>query len=310
MFNRLRNHFILINLITTSIILLVAFVAIYCVAAASANTRPLPPRANTEQNLGTLQLHDSTFTEQIRSERQAALNSLLFSLIVIGLIVECVVAIFSYVFADAAIQPIKTAYDSQRTFIANSSHEIKTPLAAICANLEAADIKNNHFIDNVAKEVETLTALNQQLLTLAQAEQLPHDASTSLASDAISNLLDSFSAQLKQKHLAPDVQLEAPNLHLPTSDFHQVATILIDNAIKYSDDVLKISLTPHSFKITNDGTTINPDEVPHIFERFYQTDKTSPGVGLGLSIAKAIADRNHWQLTVSSEQLTTFELNF
>ena len=71
-----------------------------------------------------------------------------------------------------------------------------------------------------------------------------------------------------------------------------------------------VMLNNHDFTITNDGAKISKDALPHIFERFYQADKTADGVGLGLSIAKSIADRNHWKLEVKSDKDTTFVLHF
>ena len=266
-------------------------------------SRPLPPRPDEDPSIS----HD--FNDRLRNEREAALKSLLISLIIIGIAVEGIVAILSSFLADAAIKPVQQAYNSQRNFIANASHEIKTPLAAISANLEAADIKDNRWIKNVYKEVDSLTALNQQLLLLAKAEQIPVDATTANSSGILSTALDSFAPQFKQKSIMPKVNIQSSQLVAKT-DFHQIATILIDNALKYSRKNIEIQLSASQFSITNDGATISAQELPHIFERFYQTDKTSSGIGLGLAIAKTLADRNNWQLTAQSSETTTFQLTF
>lgn len=303
MFKRLRNHFLLINLAVTSAIIFIAFTAIYFASYSSAMRRPLPPRPETNTSISR------DFDNQLRDERQAALDSLLFSLIIIGITVEGIVAILSFFLAEAVIKPVKSAYDSQRNFVANASHEIKTPLAAISANLEAADIKNNRWIRNALSEVDNLTALNQQLLLLAQAEQAPVDTTTAKSSDILSDILSSFAPHFKQKSITPEIQIKSSNL-IAKTDFHQVATILIDNALKYSDKTIVIALAANQLSVTNDGATISVQELPHIFERFYQTDKTTSGVGLGLAIAKTIADRNGWQLTAKSSDTTTFQLTF
>lgn len=303
MFNRLRNHFIAIILTVTSVILLITFATIYFAAYASTMSRPLPPRPEDNPSA------NHNFNDQLRSEREASLQSLLVSLIIIGLAVEVIVAILSFFLAESAIKPVKYAYNSQRNFIANASHEIKTPLAAISANLEAADLKDNRWIKNVSNEVDSLTALNQQLLSLAQAEQLPADAATASSSDILSEVLTSFASRFRQKHITPEATITSALL-VAKSDFQQIATILIDNALKYSNKIIEITLSANQLSITNDGATISPENLPHVFERFYQTDKTSAGVGLGLAIAQTISERNHWQLTAKSAELTTFQLTF
>lgn len=303
MFKRLRNRFLLINLAVTSVIIFIAFAAIYFASYSSVMKRPLPPRPENDTSISR------DFNNQLRNERKATLDSLLFALIIVGITVEGIVAILSFFLAEAVIKPVKSAYDSQRNFVANASHEIKTPLAAISANLEAADIKNNRWIRNALSEVDNLTALNQQLLLLAQAEQIPIDTTTAKTSAVLSDILSSFAPQFKQKSIAPEIQIKSPS-PIAKTDFRQIATILIDNALKYSDKTIVITLSANQLSITNDGATISTQELPHIFERFYQTDKTASGVGLGLAIAKAIADRNGWQLTAKSSDTTTFQLTF
>ena len=88
-------------------------------------------------------------------------------------------------------------------------------------------------------------------------------------------------------------------------------SILLDNAIKYSDKIIQLRLTNNELMVTNDGTVIAEKDLPHVFERFYQADKSSEGVGLGLSIAKSIAMRNGWGLSVSSDdKMTYFTLKY
>lgn len=85
----------------------------------------------------------------------------------------------------------------------------------------------------------------------------------------------------------------------------------MDNAIKYCNKKIKLVIDNHMLLISNDGAKISEKDLEHIFERFYQVDKSSEGVGLGLSIAKATAKRSGWDLSAKSDKsFTTFCLKF
>lgn len=303
MFRRLRNHLIVFNLFVSTVILVISFTAIYMVVSNATAERARLTVSNDLYPTTFLQ----TLDERMRLEREAALDSLLSTLIVTGLLMEGAVAIFSYVWTQEAIRPVKQAYDSQRTFIANASHEIKTPLAAIEANLEAADIKDNRWIDNVRTETRALAALNQDLLTLTRIDSVPAPASETFALRAVvDQVIAPFAPRLQHRTL----HLDLPDLSLtaPKADFTQLLTILIDNAIKYSRHKIWVRYRDGVLSVENDGATIPADALPHLFERFYQGDKSREGVGLGLAIARSLADRNHWQLTVTSDHTTIFSL--
>ena len=80
---------------------------------------------------------------------------------------------------------------------------------------------------------------------------------------------------------------------------------------KSCNQTIDLKLTTKKLIITNDGATIPANKLPHIFDRFYQVDKSSSGSGLGLAIAASLAKRNNWQLDASStSQTTTFELKY
>ena len=304
MFRKLRNRLILINFGISSVVILITFTAIYITSTRSADMRPRMMEVSVDSEASKI------FDAWIRSEREAAANNLLLSLIVSGVGIELAVVFISYYLAEEAIKPVKEAYESQKVFIANASHEIKTPLAAISANLEAADIKNNHWIDNVAMETEKLTALNSELLTLARTDLVNTVTSEEInVKELVEKQLKSFEPRMKDIKFKKELNV-SDKVKVNANDFSQLLSILIDNAIKYSDNKITLTLEDHVLKVTNDGATISKDALPHVFDRFYQADKNSEGVGLGLSIAKSLADRNHWDLSVKSNSNTTFTLNF
>jgi len=314
MFRNLRNRLIAINLAITTLVLVVAFSSIYMVARADVQSRQEAVIDYSYQS-GSTQVVIRNLRKQIQVEQKHFLRSLLVSLFVAGVCVEIAVAIISYVLAETAIRPIKEAYDAQKTFVANASHEMKTPIAAIMANLEVADIQDNPWIDNVTQEVEYMNTLNQELLTLARAESsisATKKAESVNLKDFVEEIIAPLRAQAQAKGISFEfkTQLKTAKVKLTKNEFRQVITILVDNAIKYCHKMVSITLTGKSFTIENDGAKIAAEDLPRIFDRFYQTNKSAEGVGLGLAIAKTVADREGWKLTATSDKTTKFTLLF
>ena len=315
MFKKLRNHFILINLATTSFILIAAFSSIYIAAKNSSDTRrPIPLEITIEELSDGNTKFRQIMEERIIADREASLRSLLITLIIIGVTVEIIVSIFSYIFAEQAIKPVKTAYETQKIFIANASHEIKTPVAAIKANLEAADLsEENHWIKNIEIEADKIETLNLALLKLAKTDAIQETFNVEEfdLKRTVSGVITSFSSRIKQKGIKLKNDTVNKKIKLNRSDFREIIEILLDNAIKYCDESITITTTMRSVTITNDGATIPNDKLSRVFDRFYQIDKSSSGSGLGLAIAYSLAKRNNWQLSAKSDsKTTTFELRF
>ncbi len=308
MFRKLRNKLIWINLGVTTIVILTAFTAIYMFATGSAQNRPSMPE---QQMMVFSEGFEDTINVTIRRERQAAANDLLLTLIVSGIAIELIVAGVSFYLAEESIKPVREAYEAQKVFIANASHEIKTPLAAIAANLEAADIHGNKWLRNVELETEKLTALNNQLLILARTDLMEKSTLDEVELKNIAaEVIESFESRLSKVEFTSKLSARG-KVRLSEADFKQILSILLDNAIKYSDKKIRLKLTNNELMVANDGTVIAENDLPHVFERFYQADKSSDGVGLGLSIAKSIAMRNGWDLSVSADnKMTCFVLKF
>lgn len=308
MFKKLRNRLILINLGITSIVIVIIFTAIYLISTQSANRRP--PMLDNQISIYTDDF-EKLINVSINNEKQAAARDLLIMLIVSGIAIEIIVAFVSYFLAEEAIKPIREAYEAQKLFIANASHEIKTPLAAISANLEAADIKGNKWIANVEKETTKLMALNNELLTLARTDLVSEAKADEVElGELVNENLKSFEPRLGEIKLTKNINVNG-KVKINANDFSQILNILMDNAVKYCDKKIQLQLDAHNLTISNDGAKIPKKDLEHIFERFYQVDKTQEGVGLGLAIAESVAIRNGWSLSAISENgLTSFNLKF
>ena len=225
MFKKLRNHFILINLTTTTAILIAAFASVYLIAKNSSDARrPLPLETTIEFSENGANIRQF-MEERILADRKDSLASLLLTLIITGLSVEIVVTIFSYLLAEQAIKPVKEAYESQKIFITNASHEIKTPIAAIKANLEAADLSaKNHWIKNIELEADKIETLNLALLRLAKTDAIK-EALTVEDTDlsrTTKSVINSFSSRLEQKHITLTTDLHATKIKLNKADFKEI----------------------------------------------------------------------------------------
>ncbi len=317
MFKKLRNRIVGISMLSTTVVLVVAFSVIYSTVAENSKNRPMPkPQFNAsvvfEDN------ERSSFSEEmgrrIKEDREESLRVLLVSLIISGIGIEIIVFLFSLYLANQSIKPVKETYNAQKQFIANASHEIKTPLAVIQANLEAADIKDNEWVDNAMQKAEELADLNNQLLALARVDANANESKKTeiVLSKFVDDLVKPLKPQMDKKGIkCTTKKLTDRSVTLDSSAFKQVLNILLDNAIKYCDKKIEVKVDAHEICIKNDGTTIEPEKISHLFERFYQVDKTKSGVGLGLAIANEVANKNGWSLRAESDKKSTsFILKF
>lgn len=314
MFKKLKRRFITNTVVASTAVMIIAFSTIYIIAYSTTMGGARPKRDPFRGNDVPADV-SAIFEEQLKTEREQHLSSLLLSLIITGVSLEIIIVVLSILYAESSIKPVRDAYNAQKNFIANASHEIKTPLAVIQANLEAADIQGNTWIDNVAKKTEELAALNNQLLSLARMEA--HSDEVKLEKidlvETVKDVANCYLPKLSAKNakLKINVEKEYCERTLNLAEFKQLLNILIDNAVKYCDKKIIISISEKSVVVKNDGATIPAENLPHIFDRFYQTDKTKSGVGLGLAIGKTIAEHNKWYLAASSDKRSTsFTITF
>ena len=316
MFKKLKLKFILTNIITSASIILITFSSIYIVALSTSNEREgkrnfnpataFPDFKPQDQNELTNRFN-AEIAEQMKSEREASLRSLLISLIISGITVEAIVALLSIYLAEQSIKPVRNVYQAQKDFIANASHEIKTPLAVIQANLEAADIQNNKWLDNVAKKAEDLAELNNQLLALARSESFAEEIKLSevnLKKLVMSNI-NAFEPRAEEQGKTITFSFSIPDnykIKLNKQALEQILGIYIDNVIKYAKNTVGINVKKDRISVISDGKPIAESKLPHLFDRFYQADKTSDGVGLGLAIAKSVAEKNGWKVSAKVEK--------
>ena len=308
MFSKLRNKFILTNMVISTVIIVFAFSLIYGVTAYSQSMRR-PLDVPNEFSASDMRQVFEREMQEVRNEHLARLAVVLF---MVGAMTEILVFFASYYYAERSIRPVKEAYDKQREFIANASHELKTPIAAARANFEALGTDEQPWTDNVDMELERASKLVNDLLMLARTDGRSV-AATKREVDLVKIVqkrAQLIEARLGDKELALDLPHKM-KITIADADFTQLLDILLDNAVKYSKSKIVVKMTTKSIYVENDGKTISPDKISHVFDRFYQTDKTAEGSGLGLAIAKALAEQNHWKIEANSiDKLTRFTLSF
>ncbi|MBQ3352711.1 HAMP domain-containing histidine kinase [Candidatus Saccharibacteria bacterium] len=312
MFKKLRNRIIIITMAVTTVVLVLSGVLIM---VFSSTMRP-EPRPEPDFSMPNPALYDSQeLKDFIKNDRKEGSERLLVTLLCVGAIIEVATFLIVYFTSQKIVEPVKDSYDKQKLFIANASHELKTPLAVIQANMEALDIskENEKWKSNIEDEISHANKLVLDLLQLAKmdAGNIEKGAIEDINLKAeIEKRIEMFKPKFTGSISLKDSS-DNKTIKLPKQDLLQVLDILLDNATKYGDKKISILLDKNGFAVTNDGATISKEDQEKIFDRFYQADKSKDGSGLGLAIAKALCEHNKWQINCeSSKSLTKFIVTF
>ena len=239
-----------------------------------------------------------------------------------GLIFFVAMGVFlgiSIFLSNWVIKPVATAWDQQRQFVADASHELKTPLSVIMANAEllehadTADEDRSKFSRNILSMTYQMRALVENLLEMARVDNgtlnMPFAALdfSELVSDAVLSfqLLYEEKGQTLQSRIPEGLTLQGSQQHL-----YQVMDILLDNALKYSvpggHTNAELKRIGHSCLLTvaNTGEPISREDLTNIFKRFYRVDKArslNGSYGLGLSIAQSIVKAHKGKIWAESD---------
>jgi signal transduction histidine kinase len=300
----------------------------------SYNSKPTKSSRIGGRTAGTSLFSDVTYSASSMvflniDSTDRAMKRLLISMIIIG---GCVIAglfLISLAFSNRALRPTEESLIRQRQFVADASHELKTPLAIIDANAEAAMNERiapgaRMWIERIEDESGRMRGLIDNLLFLARSEDAADVAVENLPVDlssAVEREIDRVEAVLFERGIG--IEFQSPGgdgiaVNADPERVRQILLILLDNALKYTDEGGRVTVQVDrnrkygSVRISNTGDGIAADDLPHIFDRFYRADKARTsgvrgGYGLGLSIARAIAERSGGSVTATSaDGLTTF----
>ena len=254
------------------------------------------------------------------SSEKNTLNSLLQSFIIICFISFFVFLGISIFLAKWAIKPVARAWQQQKQFVADASHELKTPLTVIMTNSELlqsddfSEEEKYNFLQSISFMSRQMKQLVEKLLILARSDNqdsiLPMNDLD--LSKLVLNAAISFEGVFAEKNLILESFAE-PDIKVLGNEesLRQVIDILLDNAGKYSspNGTTRIALYNADWrkcciKVSNPGAPIPSDELKNIFQRFYRTDKARSrdgSFGLGLSIAENIVTQHKGKIWAESQ---------
>lgn len=253
--------------------------------------------------------------------QQGILTNLVYTFAIVGLVMLIVIFFLSRYFANRSIAPVREAFDKQKQFIADASHELKTPLAIINTNTDVLLANSEDTIANQSKwlhyiksETERMAGLTSNLLYLTEMD----DSRANMIharfnlSEVVETVILTMEAVIFEKNISLDYSVE-PELMVNgnSEQIQQVILILLDNAVKYSGPRGAVNLTLKKYHnhgvqlaVSNTGEGIAPEHLERIFDRFYRTDASRArkhgGHGLGLAIARSIVEQHRGEIFARS----------
>lgn len=240
------------------------------------------------------------------------------NLIMLDAILIIVSIVVSYYLSGKTLEPVFSALDRQRQFISDASHDLKTPLTNI--KTEAEVLTRNPsttleeyqtFATNVVNDVDRLNKLIDSILESARLEHLVIHLQDIDLKDLMREILNDFHSRIQEKNL--ELHEEYPDDDIVIKSDKKLLTrliyVIIDNSIKYNKENGSVRIKIYKsasntyLAIQDTGIGIEKSKIKHIFDRFYRVaeDRHTEGFGLGLAIAKEIADKLHIKMTVKSK---------
>ena len=297
-------------------------VIIYAITSIQLN-RPLPPGEHAQQ---PPELAERQFNRRLERRNSETRGSVVMSLIVLNGVMLLVGYWLSMLLARRTLAPIERAMRAQVQFVSDASHELRTPLTALMTTNEVV-LRKKTLDDGKARvvfqrnidEVEKMRELTDNLLQLTQVDNQQIEKQAVDMAKLVRDTIDRYQPVADKKQVVLDIQVPSVTHVVAVAAVTQILGTLIDNAIKYSPlgSTVVIRLNGQTLSVVDQGIGIAKQDQAKIFDRFYRSDEArtrghSSGYGLGLAIAKSVADKNGYQLSVKSEpgQGSTFSLHF
>lgn len=245
--------------------------------------------------------------------------------VLVGLSSLFVVFVLIWALSKQMIRPFEENYRRQKRFITDAGHEIKTPLTIIGADVEVIELENgaSEWTESLKNQVVRLHTMTKKLIYLAKMDEVVSVMKTGFSiSAALNEIVNSFSPRIRGENREVDTDIEE-NVDFvgDENSIKELFSVLIDNAIKYSDPGSTIRIRLYRDKnlvilFQNKAENIKKGNYSALFERFYRLDATrnsaTGGSGIGLSIAESVVGMHRGQIEAYSEKdgYITFKITF
>lgn len=264
-----------------------------------------------------LDVNDGTMYIFLDCERELNnFRSFMIASIAVSVIGTALVFFLVALFSRAIVRPVAESYEKQKRFITDASHEIKTPLTIIDANTEVLEMENgeSEWTQSIRNQIKRLSGLTEKLVFLSRMDE----ENTVLAmdsfplSEAVIETAKAFETIAASRGQSMEIDVEENIYYYGNEEtIRQLVSLLLDNAVKYSDNggLIRVRLKSAGrnkrLTVWNTVENIEKGNLDILFERFYRSDPSRSseisGYGIGLSAAKAIVTAHKGKISSVSE---------
>ena len=239
--------------------------------------------------------------------------------IVVSLITMTLILIPVYWLSKIAMRSVAHSIDKQKQFITDAGHELKTPLAIISADVDVLEMCDgeNEWLTSIKNQTVRMNGLVKNLVRLSKLDEMNKTEKPVRfnISEAVIETASDFEAPAKSSSKEFILNVDKKLTYVGDEpEIRQLVSILCDNAVKYTNEGGNIRVSLHKsgksivLEVRNTCEYVDPSTVPRLFDRFYRADSSrsreTGGYGIGLSIAKAIVDRNKGKIRITTEGTT------
>ena len=305
-------------------ILVISFIfsiVIYRTVASDLTARYVNIENYIKSNIREMEKIPPVLQKILQNDLRTAKQRVVIMLLFANGAIIIISALVGYFLAGRTLRPIEDMVEEQNRFIADASHELRTPLAALKTSTEVAlrekkisGTEARKILEENLEDIGSLEMLSERLLHISQYQK----GEKVLAFEKI-NLGETINTSYKKilplarkKNIEIDIEVRDNYIEADRLSIEEIILILLDNAVKYTPDGGKVSVSSQVdgrnaiIKVIDSGPGIGPRDIPRIFDRFYRADHSRSkvkisGFGLGLPIVKRVVELHHGSVSVSTK---------